>query len=442
MAELPTGVRLVFARQRVCRAHEKPFASDSCTAAKWVEARDGSGNRIPTGQYRVRIPLIDPNSGRRTFVGGTHSSLASATREAERIRTDRNRGDLGRLPSRVKFAAVAEEWLRQRRGRGRANDATMRGYETNVAKANAVFGGKPVQRLTPADIEQLIDQQAAAGLSITTVRGVLRDVRSILERAVLLEITHRNVALLVEARGRTKATRPALSNDSHQVLMAFIEGHRNEAAWALSIDAGLRRGEVLGLRWSDIEDNGTVRIIRSRKPAPRKRRGPSDERVIVGSPKSVKSRRHIQLWPDLLARVQRTKELRRAEYVQYNIPWNENAFIAVNEDHRRSPLDPILPDRYSRLWHELCAQAGVQKIPLHSARHGSVTRMRDRGIPAHLVAGFHGHDEQMTTRVYTHVDDLSAVALAMGDPNLRSRPVGGTKQPPTVPRSSTPRKNP
>ena len=153
--------------------------------------------------------------------------------------------------------------------------------------------------------------------------------------------------------------------------------------------------------------------ISKKNGAPRERTSRRDPRTVVGPPKSKKSNRTIVLWPSLLERIKRTKRLRKQECLKYGVPWDNNAFIAVNVDDVRSPLDPMLPDRWSRLWGLLCDSVGVGRLPLHSCRHGSVTRMRDRGIPAHQVAAWHGHDEQMTMQIYSHGDDFTGLLAVM-----------------------------
>lgn len=99
--------------------------------------------------------------------------------------------------------------------------------------------------------------------------------------------------------------------------------------------------------------------------------------------------------------------------VKCGVSWDDDALITVNQDDVRSPLDPMLPDRYSRIWGEMLDGVGAARVPLHSARHASVSQMRDKGIPAHLVAAHHGHDEAMTTQIYTHVQDFSQLAAVM-----------------------------
>ena len=73
--------------------------------------------------------------------------------------------------------------------------------------------------------------------------------------------------------------------------------------------------------------------------------------------------------------------------------------MAVDEGPR-----PLRPEAYSDAWSDLCEAAGVPRVTLHGARHGSVTRMRNAGVPGHLVAAFHGHTEAVMALTYSHVE--------------------------------------
>ncbi len=65
------------------------------------------------------------------------------------------------------------------------------------------------------------------------------------------------------------------------------------------------------------------------------------------------------------------------------------------------------PERYSALWTRLCTAAGVPALPLHSARHTSVTVMRSMGVGDDVVAAWHGHDESTMRSVYSHPDAVA-----------------------------------
>lgn len=248
---------------------------------------------------------------------------------------------------------------------------------------------------------------------MTSVAGLLRDVRSVLQRAVETDAVHRNVAVGVQAAGAPAKQRPFLSEEGFVAIRSHLVGHRNEFAWLMSL-YGARRGEVLGLRWSDVDlDAEEVTIARSRVPAPDKRTNRRDPRTVVGDPKTALGRRTLPLLPDMLAAARRTRALRQQEHLALGIPWDEEAYLCVTEDDRREPLAAMLPDRYSRLWGRLCDEAGVPRVPLHSARHGSVTRMRATGMLDQHVAAWHGHDERIMQQVYSHTTTTALRSAAL-----------------------------
>jgi integrase len=78
---------------------------------------------------------------------------------------------------------------------------------------------------------------------------------------------------------------------------------------------------------------------------------------------------------------------------------------------------PLRPEAWSGRWTVLCRDAGVPPVTLHAARHSSVTAMRAAGVPDHIVAKWHGHDEVVMRRTYSHAnqDSLAAAGRALSD---------------------------
>ncbi len=108
----------------------------------------------------------------------------------------------------------------------------------------------------------------------------------------------------------------------------------------------------------------------------------------------------LPLPPEMIAAIRRTRAIRQQEHLAWGVPWTEDGYIAVNE-----ALDPISGQNYSDAWGFLMKAAGCERpVNLHAARHGSVSRMMDAGLPVTLVAAWHGHDPSMTLTVYSHVD--------------------------------------
>jgi integrase len=92
-----------------------------------------------------------------------------------------------------------------------------------------------------------------------------------------------------------------------------------------------------------------------------------------------------------------------------------HGFVAVDEHGQ-----PLRPERWSDMWTQLCREANVRPLTLHAARHSSVTLMRARGVPDHVIAEWHGHDEVIMRRTYSHADEdgLRAAGQALCDQSV------------------------
>ena len=162
--------------------------------------------------------------------------------------------------------------------------------------------------------------------------------------------------------------------------------------------AGLRRSEVMALRWSDVDfAEQTITIVRGRIAVDGKA---SEE----GDPKTRRGRRTVHMTDDLRAVLRRMREEQGA---QFGFEHARSGRLAVNEAG-----DDLRPERYSDLWREACQAAGVPVCTLHVARHSSVTLMRKLGVPDQIVAAHHGHDESTMRATYSHAHREDLVSAA------------------------------
>ncbi len=124
----------------------------------------------------------------------------------------------------------------------------------------------------------------------------------------------------------------------------------------------------------------------------------------------ARSLRTLPLLPDMLAALRRTRKTRQAEVLAMGSSWNEDDLIAVTE-----ALVPLRPEVYSDQWVRMLAHLDLEPITLHGARHHSVTRLLNAGVPVHTVQQWHGHANAAQTLAYAHssVDDLRAAAEAV-----------------------------
>jgi integrase len=176
-----------------------------------------------------------------------------------------------------------------------------------------------------------------------------------------------------------------------------------EAYLALS---GLRRGEIAGLRWSDIDvAAGTITIARNRVQA-------GAGNVVENEPKTASSRRTLPLDEGLLGVLKRASARYARERLELGEAHTDSGYVAVNEAG-----EPYTPDTLTRMWHKLAKAAGVRPIRLRDARHSCGTALHLRGVPLAVIAKWLGHADAATTaRIYAHSQDaaLKAASATLG----------------------------
>jgi integrase len=164
------------------------------------------------------------------------------------------------------------------------------------------------------------------------------------------------------------------------------------ACWLLSC-YGLRRSEVLGLRWSHI-DGDTLRVRHGRVAV-----GNGSEE---GLPKSRRSSRELPMPAELDTALRALKIRQKAEAFALGVARTDDRLIVVRED-----TTPLRHEWYSDEFHRLRG-GGLRRIHLKGLRNTSVSLMLDQGIPVHIVAAWHGHDPAVSLSIYS---DAKADAL-------------------------------
>jgi integrase len=361
------------------------------TAKRAAEPRSGEPiSKVVTSSGAVRYRTVldhampgEPRRQRRA----TFNSLSEARNHVAKIKSDRQRGALPK--GDATFDEIAGEWLLDRERKG-LRPATLRGYRDSLMHARAAFGHLPIERVSRADVERLASEMKARGLSGRTVSMCLGFVRSVLSRALSEGRTIRNVAVGVTGHGGPPGKRVALTVEEGRHVALRAREHRLEAAWLLSL-SGLRRSEVLGLKWSDVDlDAGTLHIRRSRVQVGKEEH--------IGGTKTARGTRSLPLSGDVLEALRSWRATLARDLGLQVVAAEKFLFVDVGGT-------PIRPEWYSDEWMRLCHLAGIRRrVKLHEARHYSVVAMREAGLPDRLVAAWHGHDEVVMRRTYDHAD--------------------------------------
>lgn len=393
-----------------------------------------TGGRV---RYRFVVDIgRDHVTGKRMQKTFTYDMRRVAVAELAKIRAAMSDGTYVR-PSKLTLNEHLDEWLPPVL-RDRAA-ATARNYADALKPVRERLGDKRLQAITKADIEGLVTFMltsgrkrggaAGTGLSGRSVALTLGRLTAALEMAVAEGKLVRNPAKLVKPPRHVQREKPTWSTTQVQQFLDAGRGDRLAAAWRMSM-YGLRRGEVLGLKWSAVSwgsfaescgrhserwcatcygSNGgdrptTIRIDLTRTLV--------DYTVVVKTPKSSNGLRTLPVDVDVASALRALWVRQAAEKLAAGAAYTDSGWVVVDELGA-----PVHPEWYSDGFERLAKEAGLPRIVLHGARHTALSLMEKAGVPISIVSKWAGHyDVRFTYSTYVHAEaaDLGAGSAALG----------------------------
>jgi integrase len=294
-----------------------------------------------------------------------------------------------------------EEWLERCPRRG-LKVSTSRGYRTMASLyIPEELTRLPVDRVTTAHLDALYDKllrkgrRNGQGLAPVTVRKVHIILRSTLARALKRGLITTNPALEAESptgRACKPPTFPVWSPHELQRLLSFVQEHPYYAAFHLSATTGLRRGELLGLRWCDVDlDNAVLQVLQTVIVV--------NAEVLIETPKSPSSRRRVDI------------DARTVEVLRQHAVNSADDGAALTGLERSSALvfsradgRPLHPTLFSYWFQRQVELAGLRRIRLHDLRHTHATLALQAGVHPKVVCERLGHSSiSVTLDTYSHV---------------------------------------
>ena len=255
--------------------------------------------------------------------------------------------------------------------------------------------------LEPGDVARFLHAKLASGLGVRSVARLRTVLGAALAHAVIAGLLSRNVARLTRSpRGPTRPGR-ALSLPQARALLEAARGSRFEAAVVLMVMLGLRPGETLGLRWSDVDlDASLVRITHT---LGRGRHGHH-----LGPTKTPQSRRCLVLPGPVVAALRDRAVAQHAERAKAKARWVEHDFVFTTR--HGGAVDHATLGEHLGL---VCEAAGLDYWHAHSLRHSAVSLLSAAGLRLEDVADVMGHRSTRTTSaVYRHTV-VSAIDAAV-----------------------------
>jgi integrase len=355
--------------------------------------------RSSDGRWVVRLDL-GYVQGERRRVTRYAATERAALNELRRLRREHDAGRLVAGRSDMTMAEYLEYWLTDLLP-GTVKPSTEASY-ADMTRRHIVprVGEIQLARLARDDVRRFIRQLARAKsrrrgedrvLSPRTVQYVHSILRRALEDARREELVGRNVAREVSPPRFDRTVFEPLSADEARTLLGATSGDRLYAVYVLALLLGLRRGELLALRWSAIDLRGGTLRVRS-----------SLQRVggelVFMSPKTRRSQRAIPL-PRAVVQVLREHKARQdAERATAEL-WADPDLVFTT-----SIGTPIEPRNLSRHFEALRDRAAVRKVRFHDLRHSCASLLFELGVPLRMVMEILGHSQMSTTSdIYTHV---------------------------------------
>lgn len=351
-----------------------------------------------------------PNGKRDRQTLTAPTKAAGKTKVAELLRRrERLRQGQDPRPELYSFGEFLETWLEAIEPPGtKIKPRTWEGYKAHVERHIVpALGHLPIIKLTAADIEGLYKRLLRLQprpLSGSTVRRIHSTVHVALQYAWrkrrILEDNPADYADLPE-----KNAKPAMSwtvEELHRFI-AVAQGDDLEALWMLAVSTGARQGELLGLRWRDVDlDGGNVHIrVKLRTVGP----------AQLEEPKSQAGKRDITIPEEVVESLRRHRVRQQAMRATAGLAWVEN------QERRGIPGDAIFTTESgnwlnsstvtSRYFYRLTDRAGVRRIRFHDMRHTAGTLLREKGVTSTAIALMLGHsDASFTERTYIHRTDV------------------------------------
>ncbi len=347
---------------------------------------EGNIKRRADGRWEARLTLNDGR--RRSFYAKTRQEVSRLLTEALRNR------DMGVdvLGDRQTTSQYLESWLETCRPTLKAR--TWNRYVEYVRlHAIPIIGKTPLSKLSAQHLQALYARKLAEGLSPTTVRHLHAVLHRALDRAVRLGVVYRNVADMVDPPRMSHREMATLMAKQARTLLETAAGERLEALYVLALTTGMRQGEMLALKWHDVDLDGSSLQVRGNL-----QNVGGVYRIV--EPKTKSSRRRIALPATTVEALRAHRTRQEGERQQASEGWEDNDLVFPNTIGR--PLDGMNLIKY--WFRPLLKRAGLPPIRFHDLRHTAATLLLAQGINVKVVSEMLGHaDVSITLRIYAHV---------------------------------------
>jgi integrase len=290
---------------------------------------------------------------------------------------------------------------------------TLINKKNQAARITSALGKVKVARLTVAQVERFLEDAAAEGLSADTLRRLRWMLQLAIRRAERDGKAARNVAALAEVPAGPRRQSKSMNLEQIRALLGLDLTAWWRAYITVALMCGLRPGELLGLRWEDVDFKaGVIRVRKCLKALPDPVTG---KRVLVlETLKTERSRRTIRMPRQVVAVLLALRKEQAAARLKLGTLYDIRGLAIVFADGAGAPK---WPQDVWKHFNTLCGRAGIgEHWTPREQRHSFVSVLSDAGVDIEQIADAVGHvNSTITKAVYRHqiADEVTSVATAM-----------------------------
>jgi integrase len=357
------------------------------------------GNR--EGAWGFVVDTAGPGEPRHQERRRGFKTRAAAVEALSRFQVDKAEGRYVE-PSKQTLAQYLADWLAA--GCDHVRGSTRTGYEVVIRKhVGPALGSRPLQQLDRLRVARMYHDLREGGLSEKSVRNVHIVLNKALQYAVEHGLLRANPARGTYQRPSDEKVEMATwTLEEVQRFLDFTANDRDAALWRTALQTGMRRGELLGLRWRDVDLEGARLHVRQQWSR-------QDGALVFGPPKTRQGRRTIDLDPGTVDALRRHRDAQKFERRAWGAAYrSELDLVFCLADGR-----PFDPDVASHRFLSRAKAAKVGRIRFHDCRHTHAVLLLEAGVDILTVSKRLGHASvEITLSLYGHVTPKLAQGAA------------------------------
>ncbi|WP_409174825.1 tyrosine-type recombinase/integrase [Brevibacillus fortis] len=294
-------------------------------------------------------------------------------------------------PSKTSYSVFMCSWLEDKKTTVKGRTLEFYTFLVNRYILPNI-GEIELAKISPRDIQSLYNKLKEGGnLSDENIRKVHTIINDSLNKAFRWEMIAKNPAALVDPPKVSKKEIEVWTEEEIQKFLSAAKDSRYYCAFLLALTTGMRQGEILGLRWKDIdEDNRTISIVQTLS---------HDGKELSAGAKTDSGNRQISIDENTLGKILKLKHRTKVETVANRPLYNDLGLVICT-----SVGTPLSPRNLNRSFDSIIQKAGIRKIRFHDMRHTHASLLLKQGVNPKIVSERLGHaNVRITLDTYSHL---------------------------------------